>query len=107
MGRVVRGKSDQILRKILGALRIYESAHPKAVIEAYRQNPASVRVRIVDPDFAGLDRAERHDTVWRILERLDEKVLGDVTILLLLTPQELSESWGNLEFEHPSPSRLH
>ncbi len=106
MGKVVRGRSDRILRDILNILKDYEVAHPEAVVEAYRQNSASVRVRIIDPDFAGFDRAERHDIVWRILEKLPEDVLSDVTILLLLTPDELSESLANFEFENPTPSRL-
>jgi stress-induced morphogen len=106
MGRVTRGKSDQVLQSILDALREYEATHLAADVEVYRQNSASVRVRIIDPDFAGLDRAERHKLVWRMLERLPEDVLSDVTILLLLTPDEVGDSFANFDFEHPIPSRL-
>jgi hypothetical protein len=106
VGRVIRGKSDRILKDILNALREYEANHPEADVGVYRQNSASVRVRIIDPDFTNLDRAQRHNVIWQILERLPVRVLSDVTILLLLTPDEVSDSFANFEFEHPSPSRL-
>lgn len=106
MGKVVRGKSDPTLLAILENLKEYEDVHPAAEVAVYRQNSVSVRIRIIDPDFAGFDRAERHKLIWRILEKLPEDVVADVTILILLTPDELSESLANFDFEHPIPSRL-
>lgn len=103
---IPRGRSDDYIEQIRQALATYEAEHPQARIDVYRQNSASIRVRIIDPDFAGSDRADRHDQVWSYLERLDEWTLNQITILLLLTPAETAESFANFEFEHPTPSRL-
>jgi stress-induced morphogen len=81
------------------------SKHPKAKIDVYRYNPASVRVRIIDPDFKGKDFVERDEEIWDILEsELPEDVRADISVLLLITPQERKKSMMNIEFENPSPS---
>jgi stress-induced morphogen len=72
--------------------------------EAYRYNPASIRVRIIDERFRGLSRIERDDLVSPLLSELPEEIQVDITILLLLTPEEIKTSAMNVEFEHPSPS---
>jgi hypothetical protein len=76
------------------------------VTKAYRQNPFSLRARIIDPDFAGVGLAERHDAVWRLLEGLPEESQSQMSVLLLLTPEETAQSMANLEFDHPTPSDL-
>jgi hypothetical protein len=91
---------------VLQALRDYENQHPDAQIEAYRQNSVSIRVRIIDPDFAGISRAERHEIVWRFLEPLPDDVQSQMSLLILLTPEELPTSIANLEFDNPIPSSL-
>jgi acid stress-induced BolA-like protein IbaG/YrbA len=106
MGQVVRGKPDPALAGILDILKQYEAAHPAAEVSVYRQNSVSVRIRIIDPDFKDHSRSERHEIVWRSLEQLPEEIVSDVTILVLLTPDEVSESLANFDFEHPIPSRL-
>jgi hypothetical protein len=85
---------------------IIEDQHPRAQIEAYRQNSVSIRVRIIDPDFAGISRAERHEIVWRFLETLSDDVQSQMSLLILLTPEELPTSIANLEFDNPIPSSL-
>ena len=102
----VRGKSDNILDQVLAPLGKYEGQHPAAQIEAYRQNSVSLRVRVVDPDFAGISRADRHEIIWRFLEELPEEVQSQMSLLILLTPEETGKSLANLEFDHPIPSRL-
>jgi stress-induced morphogen len=92
--------------EIMEALEPYQRSHPGARIRSYRQNSASIRIRIIDPDFQGMDRAERHDLVWDILESLSEDILSDITILLLLTPKEVKTSFANMDFENPIPCRL-
>lgn len=99
-------KPDEILDRIADRLAEYESQHSRAKAEAYRQNPVSVRIRVIDPRFAGVDRIEREEEIWRHLEALPEEVLADVTMLLVLTPAEAKKSFANYEFEHPLPSRL-
>jgi stress-induced morphogen len=98
------GKNGKDVALVIKTLRKkYAAEHPRARIKAYRYNPASIRVRIIDPDFAGKDRSQRHKEVWPILEELPEEVQADLMLLLLLTPEETGESSGNTEFEHPSP----
>ncbi len=100
-------KTDPDVRRILDTLqKDYTRRHPKALVEAYRQNPVSIRIRIVDPEFASLDRAEREKSVWPILDTLPENIRSDISLLLLLTPDERANSFASHEFDHPIPSRL-
>jgi stress-induced morphogen len=102
----IRGQADEILEQFSQRLAVYEGEHPHADIVLYRQNSASIRIRIVDPDFKGKDRVARNDLVWTYFEGLDERVLFHLTILLLLTPEEAAESFANRDFEHPIRSYL-
>jgi hypothetical protein len=56
-------QSDKIIDGIIESLRADEADRPSAQIDLYRQNPVSVRVGIIDPDFASLDSVERHNYV--------------------------------------------
>lgn len=102
----VRGKNDKHLQEIIAALSEYESLHPHAQVEAYRQNAASIRIRIIDSDFSGTSKADRHDLIWAYLDKLDEDVQSEISILLLLTPDEMNDSLANFDFDHPLPSKL-
>jgi stress-induced morphogen len=102
----IRGQSDSSLDRVVAALSKYQDQHPDAEIEVYRQNSVSLRVRIVDPDFSGISRADRHDIVWGVLEELPEEIQSQVSLLLLLTPEEIGKSFANTEFENPIPSSL-
>jgi hypothetical protein len=99
-------RPDPILRQIVEALKEYDKAHPAAQIETYRQNAVSVRIRVIDPDFAGLGRAEREEELWTLFNRLPEDVVAEISLLLLLTPEEAKSSFANMEFDNPIPSRL-
>lgn len=103
---VPRGESDPVIQGIIEALRPYAQDHPKARIDLYRQNSVSVRVRIIDPDFAGQGKPERSRLAWQYLDRLAEEPLSDISTVLLLTPDETAQSFANLEFEDPVPSKL-
>ncbi|QEH38728.1 hypothetical protein OJF2_73340 [Aquisphaera giovannonii] len=103
----IRGKADPIVDRLGQVLQIYELERPEAQVALYRQNPAAIRIRIIDPHFAGMGRAERNDQVWDWLEAHwpgPDEELGDITMLLLLTPTEVKKSFGNMEFEDPVPS---
>ena len=102
----IRGRSDEIVDKIAGALRSYSENHPSSSIAIYRQNSVSVRIRVVDPDFVGSDRSQRSQQVWQYLEQLPDEVHGDISTVLLLTPSETEHSFANLEFDDPVPSKL-
>lgn len=103
---IPRGKTDQIIDRIIGVLESYAADHPDAQIDLYRQNPVSVRLRIIDPDFAGLGKPQRHQQAWKYLEQLPEEVQSDISTVLLLAPAEMKNSFANFEFEDPIPSKL-
>ena len=103
---IPRGKSDGVIDKIIEALRQYEVDHPRAQIDLYRQNSVSVRVRIIDPDFAGQGKPHRSQRIWTYLGTLPEEDQGDISTILLLTPDETKMSFANFEFDDPIPSKL-
>lgn len=97
---------DRDLATVERVLRAYTAAHHNAAVAVRRQNSVSIRVRVVDPDFEGVSRADRDDQIWGILNQLPERVRSQITMLLLLTPDETGKSLANLEFEFPIQSRL-
>src|SRR5205807_1507599 len=97
---------DSDVREVLDVLRKYTASHPAAEADSYRQNSASIRIRIVDPGFAGIGRSTRDDRIWKILSQLPERIQSQITVLLLLTPEEVETSFANMDFENPLPSRL-
>jgi len=99
-------RPDPVLRRIVDALDAYATAHPDAVIEAYRHNSVSVRIRILSSEFAGRSRAEREEEVWAALEKLPDETVSEVSLLLLLTPEEAKNSFASSEFDDPIPSKL-
>lgn len=103
--RVTKAR-DADLDRLAGALARYKTDHPTARITAYRQGSVSLRARIIDPDFAGVDRGQRHEAVWRLIEGLPEDVQSQLSVLLLLTPEEAERSFANVDFDHPIPSDL-
>jgi hypothetical protein len=103
---IIRGERDDSVEQVAEALRGYESEHPSARIELYRYSPVSIRVRVLDSDFVGIDRTERHDILWESLEGLDESIQSQVSLLLALTPEEAPRSFASVEFDDPVPSRL-
>jgi hypothetical protein len=82
-------------------MRDYEAEHPDAQIDVYRHSPVSVRLRIIDPEFARRGKPDRSDQVWRYLERMPEEVQSDISTVLLLAPDETQTSFANFEFEDP------
>lgn len=82
-------------------------------VDAYRYNSASIRVRVIDPRFAGKNVDERDAMVDVYLRTLPERTQADILNLMIFTPEELATQNGcsrtqiaNLEFEEPSPSEL-
>jgi hypothetical protein len=98
-----KAKPDSHVSLILDTLaRTYLPAHRQAVIDAYRYNPACVRVRIIDPDFAGQDWLEREEPFRKTLWALPEETFSQISLLLLLTSEEAESSDANREFENPT-----
>ena len=107
MARIERStKPDVQVQQILDALAEYERVHPLTQIEGRRQNPVSIRLRIIDPDFQGIDRIAREPEIWKLLRKLPEEAFVNITMLLLLTPEEAEHSLASQEFDHPIPSRV-
>ncbi len=99
-------RPDPILKQIVNALCEYDKAHPDAKIEAYRQNSVSVRIRILNPEFAKRTRSQREEEVWALLDKLPEEAAAEISLLLLLTPEEAKNSFASFEFDDPIPSKL-
>ncbi len=99
-------KPDARLTKIAKVLERYAAEHPTAEVEAYRQNQVSVRVRIVDPAFHGLSRSQREDDFWAAFGELPDDLTAELSVLLLLTPDEAKKSLASIEFDDPTPSKL-
>jgi len=78
----------------------------KNLPRAYRYSPVSIRVRIVDERFRGKNRSEREKMVLPLIRSLPDETQEDLTILLLLAPNELKESLMNREYESPTPTEL-
>jgi hypothetical protein len=104
--QILRGTSDDVIDCMIEALQAYKADHPDAQIALYRQNSVSVRVRIIDPDFAGRSKVDRSKEAWKYLDSLPDEVQSDLSTLILLTPEETTKSFANLEFEDPIPSSL-
>ena len=106
MARIDRSaKPDIQVQQILDVLTEYERSHQQVQIEGRRHNPVSIRLRIIDPDFQGMDRIEREPEIWKLLSKLPEEVFVNIT-MLLLTPEEAEHSLASQEFDHPIPSRV-
>jgi hypothetical protein len=99
-------KKDADLSALKKQLELYEKEHPGAQIELYRQNPGSIRVRVIDDSFSRVPRMERHDQLWKYLEPLKDDIQQQISVLLLLAKKEMKESLMSLEFDDPISSRM-
>jgi hypothetical protein len=98
------GKTDKAVEAIRQALEEkYFPLHPKSEIEVYRYNSASIRVRIIDPDFAGKGWAIRNEQIWNLVAPLPENIATQISLLVLLTPKEKTRPGVNIEFENSTP----
>jgi stress-induced morphogen len=105
MATIIHGPKDKYVRKLKTVLDEYERENPGAVATLYRQNTASVRIRIVDSRFAKMTKGDRHDKVWDYLtSRVDEDTMQEISVLLLLSQEEQNSSFMNFEFNDPIPS---
>lgn len=100
----VRGQTDDAIRALVEVLTTYEAEHPECRIALYRRNSASIRIRVIDPSFASLARADRHDRLWRYFEPLPDSVQSQVSLLVAITPEELSTSLASQDFDRPVPA---
>lgn len=100
-------KSDRAVQQILQLLeREYSPTHPRAKLEVYRHGKYSIRIRIIDQEFAGTSIFRRGESIWRILRALPEKIFIQISLLLLLAPKETKTSAMNQDFEDREPAWL-
>lgn len=107
MATITRGSHDASVEKVKAVLDEYERLHPGAVANLYRQNSASIRIRVIDERFAQWSKGQRHDYLWKfITDRLSEDDVEEISVLLPLSKAELRSSFMNSEFDDPIPSSL-
>jgi hypothetical protein len=100
MAEIVHGNIDATVQSIKSALDAYEAQHPGAQVSLYRQNAASVRMRVIDHSFEAMTKSRRHAHVWNFLtSHVPEDNLADVSLVLTVAPAELRNSFANFEFE--------
>lgn len=82
-------------------------------VDCYRYNSASIRVRVIDPQFEGKKAGDRDAMVEGFLDQLPPETQQDIVTLLTFSPSEMTrapstfrEYMLNTEFEQPSPSML-
>ena len=107
MATLMFGQRDEGTDAVERALEAYERDYAPAEAWFYRQNPGSIRVRIVDPRFERMTKGERHKEVYPYLrDRVTGDYFDEVSVLLLLPPSELESSFANFDFEKPLQSNL-
>jgi len=105
----VRKRQDSTTRLVYRTLREHFPELSQNIEDVvYRYNPASIRVRVIDPRFEGKSFREREKLIAGVLSSLTEAVESDITLLLLLTAEEAQDPTDlmNLEFDDPSRTRL-
>lgn len=106
MAVTVRGKRDPYLDQFAAVLEELVADYPRADVTLRRTNPASIRVRVIDPGFQRMSETRRDNRVWKYLKQLPEDILAHISMVLTFTPEEAETSPLNYDFEHPIPSRI-
>ena len=82
-------------------------------VDAYRYNPASIRVRVIDSRFEGMSREKRDAMVEEQIDKLPLETQRDIVSLYVFAPSELTQTpktfrefMLNTEFDNPSPTML-
>jgi len=72
------------------ALAPYKAGHPAADIKVRRYESVAIQIRIIDPAFRGRGLAQREDEVWPLIQSLPGDVREEITMLLLVAPEEMN-----------------
>ncbi|MBW3538663.1 MAG: hypothetical protein KY476_00185 [Planctomycetes bacterium] len=94
-------QADESVAMIENVLEAYRQSHPQARIDVRRRGPVSIGIRVIDPDFQGVDWVDREPEIWSLLDSLPAEIISDITVLILLSPDETEASLANQEFEDP------
>lgn len=93
-------RTDRVTDRVERVFRErYTPDHPNAEVMAYRYNGYSILVRVIDPDFEGMDIVDRNAPFERIIPEFPEAVQERLYMLLTLTPEEARESETSAEFD--------
>jgi len=96
---------DEPLEEILHVLAPYGASHGQASLEAHREDAFSVFVRIIDPDFKGMEDFDRLEVIRTYLKPLSLIAWNHLGTVLLLTPAEARKSLENQDFENLKASK--
>lgn len=97
---MVEPRTDRVTDRVERAIREgYAPHHPRAEVMAYREDGWSILVRVIDPDFEGLDFVDREKPFLPILATFSDAVHKRIMMLLTLTPAESRESVTSAEFD--------
>lgn len=90
---------DPQIEQVLDQLSEYKRAHANAQVEACRSTYDFIHIRIIDPDFRGVDELDREAEIWPLLNQLPREVYRELMMLVLVTPEEAAYSGSSLEFD--------
>lgn len=100
MVQKTRGRADKHLNAVLDVLATkYKAEHPRCRIDAFRRGPYAIWVRVIDADFEGMTRGQRHHRIWKVLDDLPIETLAQMSVVLPLTPKERKTSMVSLDFD--------
>jgi stress-induced morphogen len=109
MSRTAQKVIDEATKSVQTLAKGWLKGHgfTRAKVEVYRRMPGrSIRVRIVDSKFSGKLMADRVRMTEGLLDDVPEEIDREITLVLLLGPNELKTHLMNAEFENPTPVRL-
>jgi hypothetical protein len=96
-----RTKETCLVEKVLA--EHFPDSPRKYPPQAYRYSPVSIIIRVVSPQFEGLNPSQRIDLTSQALSTLSDKTLGDIWLMYMFTPDEVANSMANFVFENPPP----
>lgn len=109
MPRVVEKVTDADTEQVRAKARAWLDAHgfADARLDIYRKIPGhSIRVRVVHPRFTDQLIDDRDRMTSGLLRDVPDEIDQDITLVLLLGPEELEGDFGNAEFDRPASSYL-
>jgi len=109
MSKNARKATDEATKRVQVLAECWLKGHgfERAKVEVYRRMPGrSIRVRVVDRQFSGKLLIDRDRMTQGFLGDVPEEIDQEITLVLLLGPDELKKDLMNAEFDNPTPVRL-
>jgi len=87
-----RKKTDEQTHRIYEALKkAFPSLSAKESEVVYKKDRFSIRVCVIDDRFSNMSIAERIGMVNRAIKHLDSEDQADISMVLVLAPEELDD----------------